>query len=129
MIYDRLRSLSSTSFSPPLSFVTSAKLSREHLHHLGASGMYRSPEEDSDLNGFSERGHEGGTGVGRDAHERRRCFTTVPVTREFITHYTAEELELKAAVAMHFEFVRFSILLPLPVDFSSVINSRTLRRP
>lgn len=48
MIYDRLSDLSLFLFRLPFS----RWLSREHLHHLEASGMYHSPEEDSDLNGL-----------------------------------------------------------------------------
>lgn len=62
MIYDRLRSALSLSLPvrEPLSLSRSLfsgeKLSREHLHHLGASGERSAlNEEDSDLNGLRRR--------------------------------------------------------------------------
>lgn len=106
------------------------RLSREHLHHLGASGMYRARlEEDSDLNGLWQ------TPVERQSKrqgkkEIGRTLYSSAVTREFITHYTAKELESKV-VAMHFEFAvcKAPARAPplLPVDFSSVINFQSAR--
>lgn len=58
MIYDRLSDLFLFLFLIP--FPSNMRLSREHLHHLEASGMYHSPEEDSDLNGLQRAVRDGG---------------------------------------------------------------------
>jgi len=50
MIYDRLSDLFLFLFL--ILVPSNMRLSREHLHHLEASGMYHWPEEDSDLNGL-----------------------------------------------------------------------------
>lgn len=109
MIYDRLSDLSLFLFLFPSS--SGARLSREHLHHLEASGMYHSPEEDSDLNGLQRAAWDG-------------VLYNRAVTREFITHYNREGTWAKSGR----DAFRIGALLPLPVDFSSVINFQTSHR-
>jgi len=70
MIYDHLFYLSLFLFLLP--FPSGIKLSREHLHHLETSGMYHSPQEDSDLNGLQRAARDG-------------VLYNRAVTREFIT--------------------------------------------
>jgi len=109
MIYDRLSDLFLFLFL--ILVPSNMRLSREHLHHLEASGMYHWPEEDSDLNGLQRAVWDG-------------VLYNCAVTREFITHYNHEGTWAKSGR----DAFRIRALLPLPVDFSSVINFQTSHR-